>query len=133
MDFTHLNMDEIVEMTGLLQNCQSLKKVNFNIDTSKIKSFNSLFGWCYNLKKIEGIENLKTENVEDFSKMFARVYSIKELDISKWDIKNLKKSGSMFEEAYGIEVLKVNEEINTKIIKKRDSYFPSTIKVEIEK
>ena len=133
LDMTHLNIDEIVEMTGLFRDCQSLKKINFNIDTSKIKSFNSLFGWCYNLEKIEGIEDFKTENGEDFSKMFARVYSIKELDISKWNIKNLKKSVSTFEEAYGIEVLKVNEEINKKIIKKENSYFPPTIKVEIVK
>ena len=131
VDMTHLNMDELLEMAGIFRDCLLLKKINFNIDTSKIKNFNELFGWCYLLEEIKGIENLKTENGEKFNKMFARNYLIKELDISKWDIKNLKESESMFEDSYGIELLKVNKEINEKIIEKEKSYVPSTTKVEV--
>ena len=59
----------------------------------------SCYGWFFNFKnltEIEGIEYLNTESVKNMSLMFAGCKTIKELDLSYFDTKNVSYMTGMF-------------------------------------
>ncbi len=64
------------------------------------------FKECYDLKTIEGIEHLNTENATNVYAMFYGCTSLKEIDLSNHDMRNVTDMNFMF---YGCNNLtKVN-------------------------
>lgn len=87
---------------------KSIQTVTFDASFANCTSITSTASWFNGLKslvKIDGIENLKTDNVTDMSGMFAACYSLKELDLSHFNTSNVTNMSCMFCEIKGSESL----------------------------
>jgi prepilin-type N-terminal cleavage/methylation domain-containing protein len=65
------------------------------------------FSNTVNLTKINGIENLKTDNVTSMHHAFSGTLGLKSLDLSKWNTSNVTKMNSMFAGS-GLEELDIS-------------------------
>ena len=76
----------------------SIKKVVFDASfaNARPRSCKNWFFHCEELEKIEGIENLNTQNVTDMSCMFLGCTSLTSLDLSKFDTQNVTDMNRMF-------------------------------------
>lgn len=75
---------------------------------TSIVSADRWFCGCVNLKKITGLENLKTENVTGMSSMFANCSSLETLDLSNFNTANVKNMYSMFYGCSSLETIYVS-------------------------
>jgi len=68
------------------------------IDPGVIANQNSsgLFSYLYNLKAIQGLENLDTSQVTNMSEMFSRCYRLVSLDVSHFDTSQVTDMYYMF-------------------------------------
>ena len=57
-----------------------------NLNTTKIKSFNSLFNGCINITDLHAVENWDVSNIYNMGHMFKECSSITSLDLSNWDV-----------------------------------------------
>ena len=65
-------------------------------------------GWfrdMIHLEKIDGLEKLHTHQVSDMSYMFAGCEKLTTLDLSSWDVSNVKDMTGMFKDCYSLESL----------------------------
>ena len=69
-----------------------------NWDLSKTKSIQGLFADSTHLKEIKGLDTWNTTNITNMSSMFQNCRSLKELDLSNFNILNVTESDGMFEE-----------------------------------
>ena len=69
-----------------------------NWDLSKTKSIQGLFADSTHLKEIKGLDTWNTTNITNMSSMFQNCSSLKELDLSNFNILNVTESDGMFEE-----------------------------------
>ena len=76
------------------------------------------------LKKIEGIENLNTENVTSMAYMFSSCNKLAELDVTHFNTANVKDMTSMFYSCKGLTSLDVTH-FNTANVKDMTSMFYS--------
>ena len=100
-------------LKGLFQNMPNLKSVNLRgFDTSHITDMSSMFSNTPELTTITGIENLDTYNVTNMAHMFDATHNpttdnskpqpmtsfgkLTELDLSKWDTRNVTDMSFMF-------------------------------------
>ena len=70
----------------------------------------SCYAWFqefFNLKQIEGIENLNTENVTNMSYMFKSCSNLAELDVTHFNTANVTSMSNMFESCMGLSSLDV--------------------------
>ena len=76
----------------------SIKKVVFDASFANARptTCRNWFFRCEELEKIEGIENLNTQNVTDMSCMFLGCTSLTSLDLSKFDTQNVTDMNRMF-------------------------------------
>ena len=66
-------------------------------DVSNIKSMNSMFAYCEELKSVGDISKWNVSNVEDMTFMFSYCNKLKSLgDISGWDVSKVTNMRSMF-------------------------------------
>ena len=88
-----------------------IKNVVFDASFANARptSCNMWFIYCYNLTKIEGIENLNTVNVKNMSNMFYNCSSLTSLDLSKFDTQNVKKMNYMFSGCSGLKSLNLSK------------------------
>ena len=81
-------------------NAQSanIKKVVFDASFANARPTSCCwwFGNCFYLTKIEGIENLNTQNVTDMRNMFTCCYEITSLDVSNFNTQNVEDMTDMF-------------------------------------
>lgn len=74
-------------------------------NTSKAKYMTDMFFGCKHLTEIRGIENLNTSNVIIMKGMFYNCSSLKELDLSNWDISNVESITYMFKNCSKLQEL----------------------------
>ena len=116
------NTEDVMDMSRMFTNCQSLKSINLssfntknvqdmslmfdscnNLEQIDLSSFNtrnvcymsSLFDGCTKLKYID-LSSFNTEKVKDMSNMFHGCSSLKKLNLSNFKICNLNNMKSMF-------------------------------------
>ena len=81
-------------------NAQSanIKKVVFDASFANARPTSCCwwFGNCFYLTKIEGIENLNTQNVTDMRNMFTCCYELTSLDVSNFNTQNVEDMTDMF-------------------------------------
>lgn len=70
-----------------------LKKINVTSATTQMQY---LFHSCYNLYRIDGIENWDVSNVSSLSNLFYDCSKLISLDISNWDVSNVTDMDSLF-------------------------------------
>ena len=79
-------------------NSLCIEKVVFDASFANVRP-TSCYGWfyrCKDLKIIEGIEHLNTQNVTNMGFMFYGCSTLKTLDLSNFDTKNVTNMQSMF-------------------------------------
>lgn len=96
--------------------CSNLKELNLTgWDISSGGTFRDMFNNCYALEKIIGIENFKFgPNVSMISYMFSGCENLKTIDLSKWDVKNVKWFSGLFFRS-GIEHIDLRDWETTKL------------------
>lgn len=80
--FQGLNTCKIIDITGW--------------NTSNATSFMNMFARCKKLKEIRGIQYIDISNAENTCAMFEWCESLKILDLSKWNPKNVLRANTMF-------------------------------------
>lgn len=88
----------------LFYNCWSVKELNIppTWDVSGLSNGSSVssnvFAYCYNLEKITGIKNwnFQTTSSNGLAYMFNGCYSLKELDVSNWNVSTITSFYNMF-------------------------------------
>ena len=91
----------------------------------------SCYAWFqefFNLKQIEGIENLNTENVTNMSYMFKSCSNLAELDVTHFNTANVKDMSSMFRSCSSIYSLDVTH-FNTANVKDMSSMFSGSFRI----
>lgn len=110
LDLTNIDVSNVNDFSYLFGQFHSVRTIDITgWDTSNCKSFTGMFTSCYNLEEIIGIENLQFTENASLQGMFKTCKSLKKLDLSNWDTKNIDDFTSVFygctnlEEIIGIE------------------------------
>ena len=68
------------------------------IDSSKVEDMSGMFNECKYLRKIIGLESLRTDKVVTFRRMFACCRALEEIDLSSFNTSNCTNMAYMFSE-----------------------------------
>lgn len=92
-DFSKL---EVSNMKNMFQGCKGLKELKGikNLVNTKVTNTSSMFEDCASLEEID-ISDWDTSNVEDFSRMFLGCYNLKKIN-GVIDMKSCKQYAGMF-------------------------------------
>ena len=85
-----------------------IKQINISNEVICPSNSSSLFSGLKNLKKITGLQNLKTNNVTDMSYMFLDCRSLTSLDLSSFDTTNVTNMNSMFHSCLSLKSLNLS-------------------------
>ena len=82
------------------------------------------FAYCTNLTKIEGIENLNTENVTYMDKMFYQCSNLSSLDLSNFNTEKVTDMYEMFRKCSALTTIFASEKFVTgQVTEGRDMFF----------
>ena len=82
------------------------------------------FAYCTNLTKIEGIENLNTENVTDMDQMFYQCSNLSSLDLSNFNTEKVTDMYEMFRKCSALTTIFASEKFVTgQVTEGRDMFF----------
>ncbi|WP_157049555.1 BspA family leucine-rich repeat surface protein, partial [Weissella kandleri] len=89
---------DVHETVGLSQVeiLDTIKEIKINGPLETTGSANNLFGDLQQLTKIEGLENLRTDNITDMTDMFSRDFELIDLNLSNFDTSNVVSMRTMF-------------------------------------
>ena len=93
----------------------NILKVKFVEPIAPIGSTYRMFYNCSNLKTIEGIENLHTDNLNNMSQMFYNCSSLESIDISKFDTSEVTNMSGMFQGCSSLTEIKMSGLNTTKV------------------
>ena len=94
----------VIDMSSFFQECYELEYLNLsNFETNKVTNMKSMFEGCYKLKRIKGLNNFITKKVIFMNNMFLECRELEYLDLSNFNINNVKNMDYMF---YGCLKLK---------------------------
>lgn len=97
-DFNTSNFKRVYSMFLYCSNLRELNVSKWN--TSNIENMLNMFANCIKLEQIEGIENWDTSNVTNISGAFASTRSLKNLDLSNWNVENVTSMNETFNGSY---------------------------------
>ena len=105
-------------------NKKHIEKVVFDASFADARptSCRCWFAGCTDLKTIEGIEYLNTENVVNMNSMFNNCKSLTALDVSNFDTRNVTNMSSMFDRCKNLTALNVSN-FDTKNVTDMGSMF----------
>ena len=75
-----------------------------SIDTSLMTSFNALFYGCKSLTQLD-VSNWDVSNVKDMTAMFSGCKSLTQLDVSNWDVSNVNIMRNIFYQCSSLQSL----------------------------
>lgn len=91
---------------GLFEGLEYVIEININgWKTEQAKGFDYMFCDCINLRRIIGIENIKTDSVERLRHMFESCQELRSLDLSKWNVSRVETMHSMFRSCIHLKTL----------------------------
>jgi len=100
----------------LFSNCKQLTKIDVSeLNTEKVTDYRNMFGFCYKLEEIEGINDLNTTNATDMTGMFISSIALKRLDLGDWNTSNVTKMMQMFSGMGNLEYLNISEWDTSKV------------------
>ncbi len=73
--------------------------------TDEVTDMSYMFAGCTKLETIQGLEDLKTGKVQSMKGMFLNCQSVKDLDVSNFDMSNVKDASSMFAGCKSLETI----------------------------
>lgn len=96
-------------LNGIAVNKNRIEKVVFDASFAAARptSCRYWFAKCTDLKTIEGIEYLNTENVTNMREMFENCNNLTTLDVSKFNTKNVMDMEFMFGDCKNLTTLKI--------------------------
>lgn len=82
---------------GMFSGCSKLKKIDIsNFNFTKCHYIINFFAGCTNLEEINGLEKLGHTKAVSLTGIFMKCEKLNELDLSNWDLKNVKDISYMF-------------------------------------
>ena len=106
VDLSKLHFNSLTNATGMFYNMVNLTEVTLPKDTGKVVKFTQFFDYDRSLATINGLDYLDTSSAEDLSYMFRGCTSLPDLSIlNKWDMSKVTTLVSMFQNASGTETL----------------------------
>ncbi len=92
-----LYVSKVTSMANMFYGCESLTYIDISgWDTSNVRDMRTMFGGCLSLHTIVGIEQLNTSNLNNTTGMFISCRKLITLDLSKWNMKNVRCMSDMF-------------------------------------
>ena len=92
-----------------------------NLNTSKVKYMNEMFGQCSNLDTLD-LSHFNTEKVENMSNMFNGCTKLHDLNISSFNTENVTNMYGMFYGCSSLETLDLSH-FNTRNVRKDGLYY----------
>ena len=75
------NTSKVIDMKGMFIGCKEIEYLDLsNIDTSNVQNMDNMFGFCFKLKEIKGIENFNLSNVTSADEIFEECNALKNYD-----------------------------------------------------
>lgn len=105
--------------------CGSTTITKIIIDSSmrnySFESTSKIFYCCYELKEIEGLNNLSTDKTKDMSQMFYNCCSLESIDLSELDTRSVTNMSQMFYQCFSLKKAKLK--MNTSKVKNMSEMF----------
>ena len=91
-------MANVTGMIYMFYDCEKIKSLDLrNWNTEKLTSGTYIFGQCYALKEIKGLENIYTNNLSSLYGIFQNCYSLKDVSgIAEWNTSNVVYLSNLF-------------------------------------
>ena len=84
------NVSKLQSMDATFNDCDSLTTINVSQwNTANVREFSQTFDGCDNLAQVVGLENWNTTNGKVFDEMFNACKSLKVLNLSSFDTRNV--------------------------------------------
>ena len=97
VNISNWNLNNVIRMSSMFQNCISLEEIIFpDFNASELKYIDSLFNNCKSLTKVNITKFKNTYNLISMSYMFENCISLKEIDLSSFDISSISYIQNMF-------------------------------------
>lgn len=110
--------------------CENLKEFDMHSnDFSNNRKFGRMFGQCFVLENIYGLENLSTKNATGMAAMFQNCRMLKEIDVSSFDISNVSYMHYMFAYCTSLERIVGLENLDTSKCRNFQSMFSDCWKI----
>ena len=126
-----LNTKKVTNMTGMFENCLSLKYLNLeNFDTSNVTNMSYMFNKCKKLKEIKGMNKFNTINLTTTYAMFQFCTEIEKIDLSGFDTSNVTNMSYMFNKCKKLKEIKGLNTFITKNVKDMARMFNECSELE---
>ena len=126
-----LNTKKVTNMTGMFENCLSLKYLNIeNFDTSNVTNMSYMFNKCKKLKEIKGMDKFNTINLTTTYAMFQFCTEIEKIDLSGFDTSNVTNMSYMFNKCKKLKEIKGLNTFTTKNVKYMEKMFNECSELE---
>lgn len=107
-----LDLSQVSGLSSFIVYCDSLQYVDLTgLDMSSLTSLHSLFSYCRNLSVIDGLSCFETGHFVSFGYVFNGCYSLRSLDLSFLDTREVVGSGSrsVFGSCYSLKEVVLGE------------------------
>ena len=109
LDVSHFKTDMVEKMNDMFDSCSKIKSLDVSgFKTNKVTTMEWMFDLCREMTNIIGLTSFNTENVNEMRGMFARCSSLNTIDVSSFNIENVKSGvglNHMFHDCSKITVL----------------------------
>ena len=95
LDLSGFNTSQINTMYATFRDCNNLVSINFTGWNPKVKEIYNLFTNCYKLESVD-LSGFDVSNVKDLGAVFSNCYALKELNLSTWETSDLTKVNYLF-------------------------------------
>lgn len=97
MNLAKLDTSKTIDMHLMFSNCEIIETLDVStFNTGNATNMYQMFGACYKLNTITGIEKFDTTNVTTMQSMFLACHSLTSLDLSSWITSNVVDLSYMF-------------------------------------
>ena len=105
------------------RNCENLREIEGieNLNTENVTDMAGMFSGCSRLTSLN-VSNFNTENVTDMSNMFCLCSGLTSLDVSNFNTENVTNMSKMFEDCSGLTSLDVSN-FNTENVTDMSNMF----------
>jgi len=98
VDLSGLDTSSVTDMSYLFYQCSSLESLELSgLNTSAVTSMRSMFSLCTQLSSLTGYESWDTGALENMYQMFNQVEKLQTIDLSRWDLDQVKNTGWCFQ------------------------------------
>jgi len=109
VDISTFYAPNITSLNCMFEGCNKLSDIKFpnNMGTSKLKTAEYMFAWCFNLKSLD-LSFLDTSNVTNMSSMFFMATQLSDLDLSGFNTEKVTDMSQMFDNCHSLRALDIS-------------------------